>query len=131
MITDITQILVTFLVSVVGTGASLDWLSYLYASYRKALIRLEDEKWLHENCKDPLFFSKMRAHTSVCNEVEANFRVGAAWAAVREATDVFKLSWQPSGAALGTVCFCFALFWLFLSSRGGRRMDLPKFNKMV
>ena len=127
MLADITQILVSFIVSIVGAGATLDWLSYLYASYRRALIRLEDEKWLFENCRDPLFFSKMRAHTSVCSEVEANYRVGPLWTAVREATDLFKLSFQPSGVALGIAVFAFLFFWL---SRGRRRMDLPKFKEV-
>ena len=126
MLTEITQILLTFLVSLVGAGAGLDWLSYLYAAYRKALIRLEDEAWLHENCKDPIFFSHLRQHTAVCSEVEANFRVGAFWAAVREATDVFKMTWSPSNIAVGMALFCIGLY--LLSIRGRRSFELPHFK---
>ena len=87
--------LVSFLFSIVGAGLGLDGLSALYTAYKRACMRLDDERWLLENCREPLFFSKMRAHTTVCSEVEANARVGAFWTALREVTDAFKITWQP------------------------------------
>ena len=97
------NMLFTVIISLVGAGVGLDWLGYLHNAYKKAMLRLEDERWLLENCRDPLFFSKMRAHTTVCSEVEANARVGAFWVALREATDVFKVSWQPCMVWVGVV----------------------------
>ena len=61
-----------------GAALGLDGLG-AYAAYARALMRLDDEAWLLQNCRDPLFFSKMRAHTTVCSDVEANARVGAFW----------------------------------------------------
>ncbi len=83
------------LVMVVSGGVSLDCLGCLYTAYKRACMRLDDERWLLENCKDPVFFSKMRAHTKVCSEVETNARIGAFWTALREVTDVVLVTWQP------------------------------------
>ena len=92
---DIVSAIVSLLVSVVSAAASLDCLGALYTAYKRAGMRLDDEKWLLENCKDPTFFSKMRAHTTVCSEVETNARIGAFWTALREVTDVARVTWQP------------------------------------
>lgn len=83
------------LVSVVSAAAGLDCLGALYTAYKRACMRLDDEKWLLENCRDPTFYSKMRAHPSVCSDVETNARIGAFWTALREVTDVARLNWQP------------------------------------
>jgi hypothetical protein len=85
----------SLLVSVVGAGAALDCLTTLYSAYKRASMRLEDEKWLLDNCKEPTFFSKMRSHPAVCSEVEANARIGALWTALKEVTDVARVAWQP------------------------------------
>ena len=85
----------SLLVSVVGAGAALDFLTTLNSAYKRASMRLEDEQWLFDNCKEPTFFSKMRSHPAVCSEVEANARIGAFWAALREVTDVARVAWQP------------------------------------
>ena len=94
-LTDIVSAMVSMLVSVVGATATLDCLGALYTAYKRACMRLDDEKWLLENCKDPIFFSKMRAHTTVCGEVETNARIGAFWSALKEVTDVARVTWQP------------------------------------
>ena len=79
-------------------GFCLDAFSTLYTAYNRACMRLEDETWLRNNCRDPVFFSKMRAHTTVCADVEANARIGAFWAALREVSDATKAHLQPSVA---------------------------------
>lgn len=83
------------LASALGAGVSLDAASALFTAYNRACMRLEDEAWLRNNCRDPVFFSKMRAHTTVCADVEANARVGALWAALREVSDGARESMQP------------------------------------
>jgi hypothetical protein len=103
VLVDAIYMLLAVVVSIAAAGVCLDWLSMLYTAYRRALMRLDDERWLLENCRDPIFFSKMRAHTTVCGEVEANARVGAFWTALREATDIFKVSWQPCMVWVGAV----------------------------
>lgn len=109
------------LASIVGASVSMDCIGALYGAYNRASMRLEDETWLRENCKDPVFFSKMRSHTSVCSEVEANARVGAFWAALHEVTDVFRVTWQPW--AVGWV-YCVVAFiplvWACTFRRGWR-----------
>ena len=93
--TDIVGGIFSMLVSVVGAAAGLDCLGALYTAYKRACMRLDDEKWLLENCRDPTFYSKMRAHPTVCSDVETNARIGAFWTALREVTNVARLNWQP------------------------------------
>lgn len=93
--TDIVSAVVSMLVSVVSAAAGLDCLGALYTAYKRACMKLDDEKWLLENCRDPTFYSKMRAHPTVCSEVETNARIGAFWSALREVTDVARVTWQP------------------------------------
>ena len=78
---------ITLVTVLMGAAVTLDALAAFHAAYQRASLRLEDERWLLDNCKDPIFFSKMRAHTNVCEEVEANARVGVGWAALREVSD--------------------------------------------
>lgn len=94
-LTDIISAVISMLVSVVSAAAGLDCLGALYTAYKRACMKLDDEKWLLENCRDPTFYSKMRAHPTVCSEVETNARIGAFWSALREVTDVAKVTWQP------------------------------------
>ena len=94
-LTDIISAIISMLVSVVSAAAGLDCLGALYAAYKRACMRLDDERWLLENCKDPTFFSKMLAHPTVCSEVETNARIGAFWTALREVTDIARVTWQP------------------------------------
>ncbi len=94
-LSDIISATVSMLVSVVSAAAGLDCLGALYTAYKRACMRLDDEKWLLENCRDPTFFSKMRAHPAVCSEVETNARIGAFWSALKEVTDVIRITWQP------------------------------------
>ena len=85
----------SLLVSLVGAGLGLDCLGALYAAYRRASMRLEADNWLLDNCKDPVFYSRLKAHPSVCSEVETNARIGAFWTALKEVTDVARVTWQP------------------------------------
>jgi hypothetical protein len=92
---DVISAVVTMVVSVVSAAVGLDCLGALYSAYKRACMRLEDEKMLLENCKDPKFFSMMKAHPTVCSEVETNARIGAFWTALREVTDFARVTWQP------------------------------------
>jgi hypothetical protein len=113
-------------VSVFGAGLSLDCLGALYSAYRRAAMRLEDERWLLENGKDPVFFTKMKAHPTVCNEVETNARIGALWTALKEVTDGARVTWQPYVVGFAAaILMLLPLCWMCaarVSSRGrGRR----------
>jgi hypothetical protein len=88
-------IVATMLLSAVFAGGCLDALSALYTAYNRACMRLENETWLRNNCRDPVFFSNMRAHSTLCADVEANARVGAFWAAMREVADDARAYSQP------------------------------------
>lgn len=90
-------------------GVALDSLSAIYTAYNRACMRLENESWLRNNCRDPVFFSNMRAHTTVCSEVESNARVGAFWAALREVSDDARASLQPLIFPVGLTCIGAAL----------------------
>jgi hypothetical protein len=106
----------SMLVSVVGAAAGLDCLGSLYTAYKRACMRLDEEKWLLENCRDPTFYSKMRSHPRVCSEVETNARIGAFWTALREVTDVARVAWQPYivGFAAAAVVLL-PIFWVCAS----------------
>lgn len=112
-IADIIRSVFSMLVSVVSAAAGLDCLGALFTAYKRACMRLDDEKWLLENCKDPMFFSKMRAHTTVCNEVETNARIGAFWTALKEVTDVARVTWQPYIVGFATALIVLLpVFWI-------------------
>jgi hypothetical protein len=117
----------SLLVSVVGAGVGLDCLGTLYAAYRKASLRLESDNWLLVNCKDPVFYSRMKTHPTVCSEVETNARIGAFWTALKEVTDVARVTWQPyiigfAGAALVLLPVCWICF-AKVSSKCRRRRE--------
>lgn len=95
VLADTAGTLVAVMLCIACAGMGLDGLSALYTAYTHACMRLDDEKWLLQNCRDPVFFSKMRAHTTVCSDVEANARVGAFWVALREVTEGFKVTREP------------------------------------
>jgi len=46
--------------SIIGVSVFTDCVCSLYASWQRATMRLDDEKWLHENCRDPVFFTDLR-----------------------------------------------------------------------
>lgn len=104
-VADTASAIFSMLLSAVGVAFGLDYLGAFYAAYKRACMRLEDEKWLLEKCREPVFYSKMRAHTQVCSEVETNARIGAVWAALREVTDGARITWQPYlvGCAFATI----------------------------
>ena len=122
---------ISALASIVGASVGMDCLGVLYGAYKRAAMRLDDEKWLRENCRDPVFFSKMRAHTKVCSEVEANARVGAFWTALHEVTDVMRVTWQPWAMGwAGLVMALLFVVWICSPGRrgsgyGGRVRSLP------
>ena len=91
-ISDLFSSCLSVLLSMVGAVLGVDGFSALYVAYIQACIRLADEQWLLQNCRDPVFFSKMRSHPAVCSQVEANARVGTLWTALRETTDGYKVS---------------------------------------
>ena len=113
--------LCSVLCSLAGAALGLDGLGALYAAYARALMRLDDEAWLLQNCRDPLFFSKMRAHTTVCSDVEANARVGAFWAALREVKQGFRISWEPwLGGAFLALVVALPVCWVCAARASGR-----------
>ena len=102
-------VVTTMLVSVVFVGGCLDSLSALYTAYNRACMRLENESWLRNNCRDPVFFSNMRAHSTLCADVESNARVGAFWAAMREVSDDARAYILPLAAPLALTVVVLAL----------------------
>lgn len=67
----------------------LDRLAHFYQAYQRRSEQLESERWLRDQCRDPLFFSRMHTHTDLCLSVENNARVGAFMLALREMTQHF------------------------------------------
>lgn len=82
--------------AVAGVGC-LDTLVALYQTYQALAGRLESERWLLEQCRDPAFFSNMHAHSDLCITVENHARIGALMLALREHTQRFLLH-HPLGS---------------------------------
>ena len=88
----------------------------LHKAYQLRAAKIEKESWLREQCAKPDFYSNMRYHTSLCEEVESTARIGALWHAVNEVAcslpfgDVLKAaqraSW-PFLSVLAVVCLFF------------------------
>jgi hypothetical protein len=95
-----------------GVGAFFDVASTLFIAYNRASMRLDAETWLRNNCKEPVFYSQMRAHTTVCAEVEANARVGAFWTAMREVSDGARESMRPLVLPIAGLVVVFILLML-------------------
>jgi hypothetical protein len=121
----------SLMVTVAAAAFGLDSFGALYSAYRRATLRLEDEQWLLQNCKDPVFFSKMKAHPDVCSAVETNARIGAFWAALKEVTDGVRVTWQPyiaAGAVVGLVLF--PVCWMMCcATRIRRRQCIPMHSR--
>ena len=93
-----------------------DKLCLLHQSYQLQSAKIEKESWLRSQCAKPDFYSNMRYHTSLCEEVESTARIGAMWHAVNEVAgslpfgDVLhaaqRASW-PFLAVLAVVCLFF------------------------
>ena len=97
-----------------SVGVFFDVASTLFIAYNRASMRLDAETWLRNNCKDPEFYSQMRAHTTVCAEVEANARVGAFWTAMREVSDGARESMRPLVLPIACLVIAFVLFVLIV-----------------
>ena len=134
--TDVISALASLGMSLLLATLGLDCLSALYSAYNRAQMRLDDEEWLRTNCKDPIFFSKMRAHTTVCAEVEANARVGAFWGAMRDMSHEFRPSLQPTPWILTAIlllcipglCTCCSRRVSGRFASGGARRMLPLYE---
>ena len=91
--TAITQFLYG-LTSIVGASFLVEFVGTLHTSWQKANMQLEDEKWLRDNCRDPVFYTNLKSYTSVCTKVETNARVGAFWMALHDVTDNVNINWN-------------------------------------
>lgn len=45
-----------------------------YEAYQNESKKKEDERWLRIQCKEPEFYSNLKQHTDLCNQVEINAR---------------------------------------------------------
>ena len=76
--------LVAVCTSVAAAFFALQKLCALHAVYELRTARIEKESWLRVQCGRPEFYTNMRYHTNLCEEVEATARIGAAWHALTE-----------------------------------------------
>ena len=84
----------TFLV-ILGFFCS-DKVCLLHKLYTTQSHRIGDEIWLRKQCNDPVFYSNMKSHTSICEEVENRHRIGAIWYAIEGVSNSL-----PMGRAWG------------------------------
>ena len=61
--------LTTLCFCAVASIACLDRLCLFHQTYQSVSARLESERWLLDQCSDPLFFSKMHTHSDLCFQV--------------------------------------------------------------
>ena len=88
----------------------------LHEAYQTQAHKIQDEAWLRAQCANATFYNNMRHHTTLCEEVEATARIGAAWHALAAVSGYLpladaaraarSLSWQALAAA-GLLCLLF------------------------
>ena len=113
-----------------------DKVCLLHEAYQLRTEKIEKESWLREQCAKPEFYSRMRYHTSLCEDVDATWRTGAAWHALREVAgslpvadciqSVQRMSWQFF-AVLALALLLFPS--LFISQMRTRTEQLPMYYK--
>lgn len=101
---------------ILGASVFAEFIGTLYTAWQRANMQLEDEKWLRDNCRDPVFYTNLKSYTSVCTKVETNARVGAFWMALHNVTENMNITWNSwiFGYWVGIVlavgitisCFC-------------------------
>ena len=113
-----------------------DKVCLLHQSYQLQSAKIEKESWLRSQCAKPDFYSNMRYHTSLCEEVESTARIGAAWHAINEVAEslpvsdalkaVQRASW-PVLAAVAVVCLFFPSL-LISHMRSARHDRIPLYS---
>lgn len=86
MLREFVQPFVTLLFWMCLSLMSLHRLCQFYHIYQETSARLQGERWLVSQCRDPHFFAHMHLHTDLCFTVENNARVGAFMLALRDFT---------------------------------------------
>ena len=91
---------------------SMEKVCLLHSTYIVRAQELMKEEWLLNQCQDATFYANMGQHTTLCTEVEAKARVGAAWHALAEVSSslpvldvwesVSRASWPILAAAAAT-----------------------------
>jgi hypothetical protein len=125
----------TICVSILLASFSVNKLCVLHSAYQLQRTKIEKEAWLRAQCAKPEFYTNMRYHNTLCEEVEATARIGALWHALQEvaagipAADalalVQRLSW-PLLLALALACLC--LPSAFISHMRCRHDRLPLYE---
>jgi hypothetical protein len=113
-----------------------DKVCLLHQSYQLQSAKIEKESWLREQCAKPDFYSNMRYHTSLCEEVESTARIGAVWHAVNEVAEslpfgellkaVQRASW-PVLASVALACLFFPSL-LISQMRSMRHERIPFYS---
>ena len=106
----------TVALSLVLAFFATDKLCLLHEAYELRRAKIDKEAWLRSQCNDPVFFSNMGEHTTLCQEVEATHRIGAMWFALNEVAEslpvadfllaIQRLGW-PVLATVAVVCLVF------------------------
>ena len=124
--------------SVLLASFAVHKLCVLHAAYQLQQERIEKESWLRTQCAQPQFYTNMRHHSNLCEEIEANARIGALWYALQEVAGTVppaevmafaqRLSW-PVLAALAFMCLCFPS--LVISQMRYRHDRLPRYDSKL
>ena len=100
-------------------------------AYAQHAQRLDDDRWLHKQCSDPQFFTRMRQHADVCDTVRTSFRTPAMLAGLQaclpaELRDMLPDGWRA--VALGALLMLAAPSVLLpmCRSHSDRRWTLPE-----
>lgn len=91
MMKDLVIPVLTMLVAVCASVALIDAVCVFHETYFKYSEKIESERWLLTQCKDPEFFANLRQHSELCFHVESNHRVGAFMLALKEAISSLNL----------------------------------------
>lgn len=119
----------------------LDQIAGLYGEYQKIRAMLEDDAYIRNKCRDPIFFSEIRRHTDICMSIENNAKIGAFMLALKNVTsnalqfeDIAQFMKNASWPFLGTLAIaclvCPSLLITGTQSLSGscRRREIPMYN---
>jgi hypothetical protein len=121
-------------VCIVMSFFAADKLCLGYRHFQLRAAKIEQESWLRARCAEPEFYANMRYHSTLCEDVEATARVGAAWYAINEVATSLpmpnlvdllnKASWTTV-ACMGIVLLvCPSLLIAHLTAPAGRTIPL-------
>jgi hypothetical protein len=97
-------------------------------AYANHVQRMEDDEWLHGQCSDAEFFSRLRQHTGVCDQVRDTFNRPATLVALQACLP--EIPWWGDWRAAAVALLFFLLGPSLMLPWYRRRCDQEQVRQM-